>query len=58
MKKILWLFFMCLPMAIQAQLTSSTLPIIVINTNGQTIVDDPKKICDMGIIYNGVGQTN
>ncbi len=42
----------------QAQFTSSNLPIIVINTNGQTIVDDPKKTCDMGIIYNGAGQTN
>lgn len=39
-------------------LTSSNLPIIVINTNGQTIPDDPKITADMGIIYNGVGVRN
>lgn len=38
--------------------TSSNLPIVVINTNGQTIVDDPKIMADMGIIYNGVGVRN
>jgi len=36
----------------------SALPIVVINTNGQTIKDDPKIICDMGIIYNGPGMRN
>ena len=36
----------------------SNLPIVVINTNGQSIVDDPKIICDMGIINNGSGQRN
>ena len=39
-------------------LTSSNLPIIVINTNGQTIPDDPKITADMGIIYNGNGVRN
>lgn len=39
-------------------LTSSNLPIIVINTNGQTIPDDPKITADMGIIYNGSGVRN
>lgn len=39
-------------------LTSSNLPIIIINTNGQTIVDDPKIMADMGIIYNGAGTRN
>ncbi len=58
MKKIFFVFCLCCSFVSQAQLTSSTLPIIVINTNGQTIVDDPKKTCDMGIIYNGVGMTN
>ena len=38
--------------------TSSNLPIIIINTNGQTILDDPKITADMGIIYNGVGVRN
>jgi subtilisin-like proprotein convertase family protein len=38
--------------------TSSNLPIIVINTNGQQIVDDPKIEVDMGIIFNGQGNIN
>jgi subtilisin-like proprotein convertase family protein len=37
---------------------SSFLPIIVINTNGQGIADDPKIIADMGIIYNGPSLPN
>ena len=39
-------------------LTTSNLPIVVINTNGQNIVDDPRIICDMGIIDNGSGVIN
>ena len=39
-------------------LTTSNLPIVVINTNGQTIVDDPRIVCDMGIIDNGFGNIN
>ncbi len=38
--------------------TASHLPIVVINTGGQTIVDEPKITADMGIIYNGVNTTN
>lgn len=38
--------------------TSSNLPIVVIKTNGGTIVDDPKIIADMGIIDNGAGVPN
>ena len=38
--------------------TSSNLPIIVIDTRGQTIVDDPKITADMGIIDNGEGIRN
>jgi hypothetical protein len=38
--------------------TSSNLPVIVINTNGATIVNEPKVGADMGIIYNGVGVRN
>jgi hypothetical protein len=34
------------------------LPVIVINTNGQAIQDEPKIIADMGIIYNGPGIRN
>jgi CotH kinase protein/Secretion system C-terminal sorting domain len=38
--------------------TSSNLPIIVINTNGQTIVDDPKITADMGVIFNAGNARN
>jgi hypothetical protein len=33
--------------------TSSNLPIIVIDTHGGTILDEPKISADMGIIDNG-----
>lgn len=36
----------------------STLPIIRIYTNGQTIPDEPKIKVDLGIIYHGEGQIN
>ena len=38
--------------------TTSNLPIVVINTLGQNIVDDPRIVCDMGIIDNGFGNIN
>src|SRR5688500_13758236 len=38
--------------------SSSNLPIIVLNTNNATIVDEPKIIADIGIIYNGPGVRN
>lgn len=40
------------------QFMESDLPIVVINTNGQSIVDDPKIMADMGIIYNGPNVRN
>lgn len=39
-------------------LTSSNLPIIVINTNGQAIADDPKIKTNFKIYYSGQGKTN
>jgi hypothetical protein len=42
----------------QLDFTSSNLPLVVINTNGQFIIDDPKIIADMGIIWNGPGKRN
>ncbi|KAF0159463.1 MAG: spore coat protein CotH [Ignavibacteria bacterium] len=42
----------------QVTLTSSNLPIIIINTNGQTIKDEPKITSTMGIIDNGIGNRN
>jgi hypothetical protein len=41
-----------------AQSLKSNLPIIIINTNGQTILDDPKISASMGIIDNGPGVAN
>ncbi len=37
---------------VSAQFTSSSLPVVVINTNGQEIPDDPKITADLGIIWN------
>lgn len=39
-------------------LTSSTLPIVMINTNGATIYDEPKIKTDFKIYYNGQGKIN
>ena len=39
-------------------LSTSNLPIIKINTNDKDIVDDPKIVADMAIIYNVPGQKN
>ncbi len=38
--------------------SSSNLPIVVINTNGQMIVDDPKILVDYDLIDNGPGVIN
>jgi uncharacterized protein Usg len=38
--------------------SSSNLPIIVINTGGASIPDEPKIMADMGIIDNGLGMRN
>jgi hypothetical protein len=46
------------PVFSQIYFTSSNLPLVVINTNGQFIIDDPKIIADMGIIWNGAGKRN
>lgn len=40
------------------EFTSSDLPIIIINTNGQTIPDDPKMTATMSVIDNGPGNRN
>jgi subtilisin-like proprotein convertase family protein len=37
---------------------SSNLPIIVINTNSQSIPNEPKIMADMGIIWNGAARNN
>ncbi|TAH04810.1 MAG: T9SS C-terminal target domain-containing protein [Sphingobacteriales bacterium] len=50
--------FFCPVAAQTVTLSSSNLPIIVINTGGQEIPNDPKITADMGIIYNGTAQRN
>jgi hypothetical protein len=40
------------------EFTSSNLPIVVIDTHGEAIPDDPKITADMGIIDNGPGVRN
>ncbi len=42
----------------QVNLTSSNLPIVIINTDGQEILDEPKIAAEMGIINNGGGLRN
>jgi hypothetical protein len=37
---------------------TSSLPIMVINTSGQSIPNDPRIVADMGLIYNGPGVDN
>jgi hypothetical protein len=44
--------------AVSQNLSSSNLPIIVINTEGGIVLDEPKVSGDMGIIDNGSGQLN
>lgn len=38
--------------------TSSNLPLVVLNTNGQVIIDNPRINATMGIIWNGPGKRN
>ncbi len=52
------LLLSCALVQAQVELTSSDLPIVVINTNGEAIKDDPKIMADMGIIDNGPGEQN
>ncbi len=40
------------------EFTASNLPIIILNTDGQNIPDEPKIDATMGIIYNGEGVVN
>lgn len=56
---ILFLPFCFSTLFVTAQtFTSSNLPLVFINTNGQTIVDDPKIHANMGIVWNGPGIRN
>ncbi|MBL7876514.1 MAG: CotH kinase family protein [Cyclobacteriaceae bacterium] len=55
---IIALLFLCAVQTSFAQSLKSNLPIIVINTNGQTISDEPKIAATMGVIDNGPGNPN
>jgi hypothetical protein len=56
---VLLLFFIyTLPLKAQVTLSSSNLPIVVLNTGGIAIPDEPKIDGFMGIINNGPGQIN
>jgi subtilisin-like proprotein convertase family protein len=44
--------------AVPLTFTSSNLPIVVINTDGQEIPDDVKITATMGVVYNGPGNLN
>ncbi len=57
--RLLFLLLVSLPAPLWAQsFTSSNLPIVVIETQGQSIVDEPKVIVRMRIIDNGEGVRN
>ena len=60
MKYTLLLLTFTISLIVNSQtLTSSNLPIVVITTPpGQNIVDDPRIVCHLGIIDNGVGNMN
>ena len=61
MRRLLPLFILLITPAFYSNaqtFTSSNLPIVVIDTDDQPIVDDPKIMSAMGIIENGVGARN
>ena len=41
-----------------SQLSSSKLPIFIINTQGQTISDEPKILAELKVVFNGEGAEN
>ncbi len=54
----LLIFFIFFFQLANAQLSTSKLPIFVINTKGQTIKDEPKILAELKVIYNGEGKEN
>ena len=54
---ILLYFFLALQLSAQS-FSSSNLPIIIIDTHGAEIIDEPKIEADMYIIDNGPGMRN
>ena len=61
MKKLSTVFILLItifPLSKGQTLTSSNLPILKVNTKGRAIVNEPKILADMQLIYNGVGKIN
>ncbi len=60
MRILITLIFLLLTTFLTAQvnLTNSTIPILIIETDGQPILDEPKTNVHLGIIDNGLGQLN
>lgn len=58
MKYILLFVLLSWQVSFSQVFESSNLPIVIINTNGNMIVDDPKVLANMKIIDNGKGKRN
>jgi len=60
MKNLVIAFLLFSPLVLPGQVNfqSSNLPIVLLNTNGQAIPDDPKITIQMQVIDNGPGQIN
>jgi hypothetical protein len=57
-KRILYSILFSVVVQVSFAQLRSTLPIVVINTNGGTIVDEPKVMASMKIVHKGDGQEN
>ena len=57
-RKLLYIIIFFPLSALTQTFTSSNLPLVVLNTNGQVISDAPKINATMGIIWNGPGKRN
>lgn len=57
MKLVFFVMFFGLYSA-NAQLSTSKLPIFIINTKGQSIKDEPKILAELKVVYNGEGKDN
>jgi len=55
---LIFLFYFSTLVVIGQTFTSSNLPLVFIETNGQSIVDEPKINAAMGIVWNGAGKRN
>lgn len=59
MKRLLPVLILLIPqLAFSQSFTSSNLPIVLIDTKGANIVDEPKIVASMQVIDKGAGQTN